>query len=66
MPTLVAATVAGVIARTTTSTGVRVKAEVMKRIYHSGVKATKDFLAVNFILYDKETPKYNYQTINHQ
>ena len=59
-------TVADAIARTKTSTGLRVKVEVMKRVYQRGVKATKDFLTGNFIRHDKEIPKYNYKTIYYQ
>lgn len=41
-------TVAKAIARTTTSTGLRVKVEVMKWIDERGVKATEGFLMGNF------------------
>ncbi len=56
-------TVADAIARTTTSTGLRVKVEVMKRMYQRGVKASEEFLLGNFIRCDETLPKYNYKTI---
>lgn len=57
------ATVAEAIARTTTSTGLRVKVEVMKHLYERGIKASEGFLMGNFILHDENIPKYNYKTI---
>lgn len=58
-------TVRDAIARTTTSTGLKVKVSVMKRIYQRGVQASEAFLTGNYILHDDCLPKYNYTTINY-
>lgn len=53
------------IAQTTTSTGLRVKVSVLKRLYQRGVQASEAFLKGNYILRDDYLPKYNYTTINY-
>lgn len=58
------ATIRNAVARTATSTGLRVKAEIANRIYQAGVKASDDFLNGTFIRWDKFLPRYNYKTIN--
>jgi len=58
-------TIRDAVARTTTSTGLRVKVAVMNRVYQRGLQASEDFLTGNFIRWDDELPKYNYTTINY-
>ena len=58
-------TVRDAIARTTTSTGLKVKVSVLKRIYQRGVQASEAFLMGNYILHDDDLPRYNYTTINY-
>lgn len=48
------------IARTTTSTGLRVIAETARRKYHKGLKATAEFLEDMPINFDQFLPKLNY------
>jgi hypothetical protein len=48
------------IARASTATGLRVVAELAKRMYHKGRKATKDFLHHSPIEYHKFLPDLNY------
>ena len=50
------------IAGTTTSTGLRVVVETARRIYHSGVKASKHFLNDEPIIRDNHLPAFNYTT----
>jgi len=58
-------TIRAAVGRTTTSTGLRVKVSVLKRIYQRGVQASEAFLMGNYILQDDYLPKYNYTTINY-
>jgi hypothetical protein len=58
-------TIRDAVAKTTTSTGLKVKVSVMKRIYQRGVQASEAFLMGNFILRDDYLPKYNYTTIHY-
>ncbi len=53
------------VARTTTSTGLKVKVSVMQRIYQRGVQASEAFLMGDYILRDYNLPNYNYTTINY-
>jgi hypothetical protein len=39
----------GVVGKTTTSTGLKVKVSVLKRIYQRGVQASEAFLMGNFL-----------------
>ena len=48
------------IARTTTATGLRVVAEIARRSYERGVKATPEFLDHNPIRFDRFLPQLNY------
>jgi hypothetical protein len=50
------------IATTTTSTGLRVVAEIARHAYETGKKATKDFLQHLPIQFDDCLPKLNYTT----
>lgn len=59
-------TVRDAVARTTTTTGLKVKVSVMKRIYQRGVQASEEFLMGNFIRWDDELSKYNYTTMNYR
>lgn len=58
-------TIRDAVARTATSTGLRVKASIMNKIYPRGRRASDAFLDGNFIRYDDYLPKYNYKTINY-
>jgi hypothetical protein len=58
-------TVRDAIARTSTTTGLRVKVSVLNKIYQRGIKAAEDFLMGNFILWDELLTRYNYTTINY-
>ncbi len=48
------------IARTTSTMGLRVMAEIARRNYERGVKATREFLDNNPIQFDKFLPQLNY------
>jgi hypothetical protein len=48
------------IARTTSTTGLRLVAEIARRGYQRGIKATAEFLAHNPIEHDPFLPKLNY------
>ena len=48
------------LASTTTSTGLRVVAEIARRVYPKGVKATNEFLNNDPIIRDKFLPAFNY------
>jgi hypothetical protein len=48
------------ISRTTTETGLRVVAEVARRTYQKGLKASRDFLDNSPIQYDHFLPELNY------
>lgn len=48
------------ISRTTTALGLRVVAEVARRTYEKGLKATREFLADNPIEFDRFLPEINY------
>lgn len=48
------------IARTTTALGLRVVAEVARRTYDKGLKASRDFLDDNPIVFDRFLPTLNY------
>lgn len=52
-------TVRDAVAKTTTTTGLKFKVAVMKRIYQRGVQASEGSLMGNFICCDDELPKYN-------
>lgn len=56
-------TVRDAIARTTTSTGLRVKVAIAQKIYQPGIKVSETFLAGSFIQWDQLLPRYNYRTI---
>ena len=60
------ATIRDAIARTTTSTGLRVKVAVMNRVYQRHVQPSEKFLMGNFIRWDDVLSKYNYTTINYR
>jgi hypothetical protein len=51
------------IARTTTATGLRVIAEIARKTYQKGRKASDDFLADLPILFDDFLPELNYTTL---
>jgi hypothetical protein len=48
------------ISRTTTDFGLRVVAEVARRNYQKGLKATREFLTNNPIVFDRFLPELNY------
>jgi Rhodopirellula transposase DDE domain len=48
------------ISRTTTSSGLRVVAEVARRSYEKGIQASRDFLDDNPIVFDDFLPELNY------
>ena len=48
------------IARTTSATGLRVVAEIARRNYERGVKATREFIDNSPIKFDKRLPQLNY------
>lgn len=48
------------IARTKTALGLRVVAEITRRTYEKGLKATSDFLANNPVIFDSILPELNY------
>jgi hypothetical protein len=47
------------ISRTTTQMGLRVVAEAARRTYEKGLKATREFLADNPIVFDRFLPELN-------
>jgi hypothetical protein len=51
------------IARTTTATGLHVLAEIARRTYHKGRKATRDFLDHMPIRFDTFLPELNYTAL---
>jgi Rhodopirellula transposase DDE domain len=50
------------ISRTTTTSGLRVVAEVARRSYEKGIQASRDFLNDNPIVFDDFLPELNYTT----
>ncbi len=48
------------IGHTTTATGLRVVAEIARRMYEKGLKASRDFLENNPIRFDTFLPELNY------
>jgi hypothetical protein len=48
------------IARTSSTTGLRVIAEIARRKYQRGLKATREFLDHNPIQFDRFFPQLNY------
>ena len=48
------------ISRTTTSKGLRVVAEIARRSYQKGIKASREFLNNNPVLFDDFLPTLNY------
>jgi hypothetical protein len=46
--------------RTTTTSGLRVVAEIARRTFAKGITATRDFLDHNPIVFDKLLPELNY------
>jgi hypothetical protein len=48
------------IARTTTRTGLRVVAELARKLYRKGVKTSPEYLANETVIRDDKLPKYNY------
>lgn len=51
------------IARTKTSTGLRVTVGVLEKVYATGRKYAADFKSTMKILFDKHLPKWNYRAI---
>lgn len=54
------------IASTTTQTGLRVAAEIARRTYEKGRKATAEFLENMPICFNKHLPQYNYTALSSQ
>lgn len=50
-----------VIARTTTTMGLRVVTELARKIYPSGIKASPEYLQEEPVLRDEQLPKFNYR-----
>jgi hypothetical protein len=48
------------LAETTTTTGLRVTVELARRVYHAGIKASKEFLQNEPIIRDDHLPALNY------
>ena len=46
--------------RARTKNGLRVLVQQIKKVYHTGVKATKQFMQSNLVIHDVERPKWNY------
>lgn len=57
-------TIRDAVARTKTSTGLKVKAAIANKVYPKGIKASEQFILGDFISYNEDLPKYNYCTTN--
>ena len=47
--------------RARTQTGLRVLVQQIKKVYHKGVKATKEFMRNSPVIFDPQLPKWNYR-----